>query len=61
MGVQSPVYKVEPESGGGCTRVLHQNLLLPCDVLELDAPNLGFETQPRKTTAEKQSLPVLGT
>ena len=34
MGVQSPVCKVKPESGGGRTRVLHRNLLVPCDVLE---------------------------
>ena len=60
MGVQSPVYKVKPESGGGRTRVLHRNLLLPCDVLELDASNLGLGTRPRRTTAEKQPLPVLG-
>ena len=44
MGVQSPVYKVKPESGGGRLRVLHRNLLLPCDVLELDASNLAFGT-----------------
>ena len=60
MGVQSPVYKVKPESGGGRTRVLHRNLLLPCDSLELDAPNLGFGTRPRKTTTEKQPLSVSG-
>ena len=38
----------------------HRNLLLPCDTLELDAPNLGFGTRPRKTTAEKQPLSVSG-
>ena len=60
MGDQSPVYKVKPESGGGHTRVLHRNLLLPCDALELDAPHLGFGTRPRKTTAEKQPLSLSG-
>ena len=61
MGVQSPVYKVKPESGVGSTSVLHRNVLLPCDALELDAPNLGFGARPRKTTAaEKQPLSVSG-
>ena len=40
--------------------MLHRNLLLPCDALELDAPNLGFGTRPLKTTAEKQPLSVSG-
>ena len=60
MGVESPVYKVNPESGGGRTRVLHRNLLLPCDVLELDAPIPEFGTRPRKTAAEKKTLSVSG-
>lgn len=60
MGVESPVYKVKPESGGGRTRVLHRNLLLPCDVLELDAPIPEFGTRPRKTAAEKETLSVSG-
>lgn len=60
MGVESPVYKVKPESGGGRTRVLHRNLLLPCDVLELDAPIPEFGTRPRKTAAEKKTLSVSG-
>lgn len=60
MEVQIPVYKVKPESGGGRTRVLHRNLLLPCDALELDAPNPAFGTLPRKTAAEETPLSVLG-
>lgn len=60
MGIQSPVYKLKPESGDGRTRVLHRNLLLPCDALELDAPNMGSGTRPRKTAAEKQPLSVSG-
>ncbi|KAK7878977.1 hypothetical protein WMY93_034191 [Mugilogobius chulae] len=29
----SPVYEIQPESGKGRTRVMHRNLLLPCDFL----------------------------
>ena len=60
MGIQSPVYKVKPESGGGRIRVLHQNLLLRCDALELDASNPAFGARPRKTAAEETPLSVSG-
>ena len=60
MGVQSPVYKVKPESGGGHMRELHRNLLLPCDALELDASNPAFGARPRKTAAEETPLSVSG-
>ena len=33
-----PVYEVKPESHGGRSRVLHRNLLLPCDYLPADLP-----------------------
>ena len=60
MGVQSPVHKVKPESKGARTRVLHRNLLLPCDALELDASNPAFGTLPPKTAAEETPLSILG-
>ena len=60
MGVQSSVYTVKPESGGGRRRVFHRNSLLPIDILELDPPILRFGTRPRKTIAEKQPLSVSG-
>ena len=53
IGRQSLVQRVKPESGGGRTR-------MPCNVLELDAPNLGFGTRPRRPTVEKQPLSVSG-
>ncbi|KAK3575427.1 hypothetical protein QTP86_026498 [Hemibagrus guttatus] len=31
-----PVYMVKPESGPGVARVLHRNMLLPCDFLPVD-------------------------
>ena len=34
----SPVYRVKPEHGRGKQRVIHRNLLLPCDGLPLDLP-----------------------
>lgn len=61
IGHQSLVQRVKPESRGGRTRVLHRNLQLPCNALELDAPNLGFGTRPRRPTVEKQPLSVSGT
>ena len=59
-GVQSPVYKVKPQSGGGRITVLHRNLLLPCDAVELDASKPAFGARPRKTAAEKTPLSVSG-
>ena len=61
MGDQSPVYKVKPESACcGRTRVLHRNLLLPCDALELDISSTEPVTRSRRTTTEKPPLPVTG-
>lgn len=60
IGHQSLVQRVKPESGGGRTRVLHRNLQLPCNALELDASKLGFGTRPRRPTVEKQPLSVSG-
>ncbi|KAI3354978.1 hypothetical protein L3Q82_004774 [Scortum barcoo] len=39
MGSDLPVYEVRPERGKGRSRVLHRNLLMPCD-------HLPFEKQP---------------
>lgn len=34
IGPHMPVYKVKPRNGRGRDRVLHRNMLLPCDLLE---------------------------
>ena len=61
MGDQSPVYKVKPESACcGRTRVLHRNLLLPCDALELDISSTEPVTRSRRRATEKPPLPVTG-
>lgn len=36
---ESPIYDVRPESGKGKGRVIHRNLLLPCDFLPLEKEN----------------------
>ena len=44
----SPVYSVKAEDGTGKVRVLHRNLLLPCDYLPLEKP-------PQPVTSKKSS------
>ncbi|CAH1276865.1 GIN1 [Branchiostoma lanceolatum] len=38
MGQGLPVYKVSPECGRGKSKVLHRNMLLPCNGLPLETP-----------------------
>uniref|UniRef100_A0A3B5AJZ5 Integrase catalytic domain-containing protein n=1 Tax=Stegastes partitus TaxID=144197 RepID=A0A3B5AJZ5_9TELE len=44
-----PVYEVRPERGKGRSRVLHRNLLMPCD-------HLPFETQPEPAQNNRLKL-----
>ena len=43
----SPVYQISPENGKGRDRVVHRNLLLPCDYLPVDQPS-ATTLQPKK-------------
>ena len=38
-GDDSPVYEVKPEVGSGGNRILHRNLILPCNSLPIDIPS----------------------
>ncbi|KAK2883193.1 hypothetical protein Q8A73_022126 [Channa argus] len=42
----SPVYELKPENGKGRTRVIHRNLLLPCDFLPVE--EVKSPGEPRK-------------
>jgi len=49
----SPVYDVKPEKGVGRSRVLHRNVLLPCDFLPMEESDReAKETQKRKETTQ---------
>lgn len=48
----SPVFEVRPEDGKGRTRILHRNLLLPCDFLPI---NLPADSQHRKVKQKSPS------
>lgn len=49
LGSNIPIYEVRPQKGKGCPRVLHKNLLMPCDILP-------FETPPEQTVRAKDEL-----
>ena len=53
MGPESPVYKVRPESTEGRKRVLHRNLLLPCNNLAIEQPHVVRRANPKRTATRK--------
>jgi hypothetical protein len=53
MSPDVPVYQLKPESGNGRTRVLHRNLLLPCDYLLSEKP----PTQSGKQLVHQRTAP----
>lgn len=60
MGEDSPVYKVKPENTEGKVRVLHRNLMLPCDALEPLEPQAQPEkkAKPQKPQKRKANPPI---
>lgn len=58
-GPDSPVYTVEPLEGTGRTRVLHQNLLLPCSY-QVEKPEANKPDQTQKNNENKTRLRTRG-
>lgn len=50
VGGDVPIYELRPEQGKGKTRILHRNLLLPCDHLPLEA-EARPPVKPKRKTA----------
>ncbi|KAI3369517.1 hypothetical protein L3Q82_007728 [Scortum barcoo] len=49
VGEDIPVYEIKPEQGRGRSRIMHRNLLLPCDYLPL-------EIQPKAVSKQKKRV-----
>lgn len=52
-GEDSPVYEVKPEVGTGGNRILHRNLLLPCNYLPVDIPSKTNRKRERRVQKDK--------
>lgn len=53
-----PVYEVKPEQGRGRSRIMHRNLLLPCDYLPLERPPEVSPKQKKRRVREKDAEQV---
>ncbi|PFX13251.1 hypothetical protein AWC38_SpisGene22686, partial [Stylophora pistillata] len=54
-GEDSPVYEVKPDTGLGRNRILHRNLLLPCNNLPINIPNGFSQRREGRTEKDKRS------
>ncbi|XP_078798076.1 uncharacterized protein LOC111946953 isoform X1 [Oryzias latipes] len=52
----TPVYEIKPENGKGRTRVMHRNLLLPCDFLPLDTEDSQQEKMRKKRYTQEHQV-----
>lgn len=50
VGEDLPIYELRPEHGKGKSRILHRNLLLPCDHLPLET-EVHLPAKPKKKTS----------
>lgn len=50
VGKDMPIYELRPENGKGRSRVMHRNLLLPCDYLPIETEGLPI-VKPKKNNA----------
>ena len=58
MAADSPVYKVEPEGKKRRARILHRNLLLPCNDLPIADDQVDKKKTKPTTTSDKRSIPL---
>ena len=52
-GEDSPVYEVKPDVGTGGNRILHRNLLLPCNNLPVDIPRKQILKRERRAQKDE--------
>ena len=57
LGGDSPVYRIKPVNKRGRARVLHRNLILPCDALELGSSVVKPVNQARRAITSS-TLPL---